>query len=150
MVRSTSIRTNSTPVKIAIDFDGTCVSYAFPLVGKEIGASGVLLELVAAGHDLILFTMRSDQNADDPSKEYLTHALDWFHSHEIPLYGIQCDPGQKRWTSSPKAYANLYIDDAALGCSLKSDPELSDKPFVDLTIVRDLLVEQGIIPTANA
>ena len=43
---------------IAVDFDGTCVSHDYPYIGKEIGAAPVLRELVAAGHDLILFTMR--------------------------------------------------------------------------------------------
>jgi len=46
---------------ICIDFDGTCVSHEFPLIGKDIGAIPVLKELVEAGHKLILFTMRSDR-----------------------------------------------------------------------------------------
>jgi hydroxymethylpyrimidine pyrophosphatase-like HAD family hydrolase len=45
---------------IAIDFDGTCVTHEYPKVGREIGASKVLKELVDSGHQLILFTMRSD------------------------------------------------------------------------------------------
>ena len=32
---------------------------------------------------------------------------------------------------SPKCYAQLYIDDAALGCPLIYDPEISDRPFVN-------------------
>ena len=45
---------------IGIDFDGTCVTHEFPRIGKDIGAVPVLKELIANGHDLILFTMRSD------------------------------------------------------------------------------------------
>lgn len=32
---------------IAIDFDGTCVSHRFPLIGEDIGAVPVLKALVA-------------------------------------------------------------------------------------------------------
>ena len=32
---------------IAIDFDGTCVTHEFPLVGKDIGAAPVLKALAA-------------------------------------------------------------------------------------------------------
>lgn len=139
-------------IKIAVDFDGTCVTHDFPAVGKEIGAASVLRELVANGHELILFTMRSDQKTHgaDTSKDYLSHAVGWFNANGIPLYGIQCDPKQESWTTSPKAYANMYIDDAALGCPLRSDPNLSDKPFVDWSAVRDLLLERKIIQTQNA
>ena len=47
------------------------------------------------------------------------------------MNGINEDPDQKEWTQSPKVYANLYIDDAALGCPLIFNPELSDRPFVN-------------------
>ena len=81
---------------IAIDFDGTCVSHEFPEVGKEIGAPKVLKKLVDKGHQLILWTMRSDvENVYSPEFEgiftgtYLTDAINWFKKHDIPLYGIQ-------------------------------------------------------------
>lgn len=45
---------------ILIDFDGTCVTHEFPLVGKDIGAAQVLRDLVSNGHRLILFTMRAE------------------------------------------------------------------------------------------
>lgn len=108
---------------IALDFDGTCVTHDFPKVGKSIGAEEVLKRLVNDGHKLILFTMRSDEGLAD--------AVNWFMSHNIPLYGIQTNPSQHTWTTSPKAYANVYIDDAALGCPLIHDPKIHKKPFVD-------------------
>jgi len=43
---------------IAIDFDGTCVTHAYPKIGKDIGAVPVLKQLVQYGHQLILWTMR--------------------------------------------------------------------------------------------
>lgn len=108
---------------IAIDFDGTCVTHDYPLVGKDIGAVPVLQKLVKIGHQLILWTMRSGTALED--------AVDWFNKNNIPLYGIQINPTQEKWTSSPKAYAQLYIDDAALGCPLVYNIEYSSRPYVD-------------------
>lgn len=45
---------------IGIDFDGTCVTHEFPRIGEDINAAPILKELVKKGHQLILFTMRSD------------------------------------------------------------------------------------------
>lgn len=135
---------------IAIDFDGTCVTHEFPRVGKDIGAIPVLKELTDNGHQLILFTMRSFKEGVSPVTRYvedggLTDAIGWFNENYIPLYGINTNPTQDRWTSSPKAYAHLYIDDAALGCPLIYDPNICERPFVDWVAVRKLLVEKKII-----
>jgi len=123
---------------IVVDFDGTCVTHEYPAIGREIGATGVLRALADAGHKLILFTMRSD----DPKNNrfFLTEAVMWFRERDIPLYGIQTNPTQKQWTSSPKAYGELYIDDAALGCPLVY-PEDDSRPYVDWTKVKDLLAD---------
>ena len=95
---------------IAVDFDGTCVTHEFPKVGREIGAPAVLRRLVEEGARLILWTMRSGTYLDD--------AVVWFAQHSIPLFGINHNPTQAEWTTSPKAHAQIYIDDAALGCPL--------------------------------
>lgn len=126
---------------IVIDFDGTCVTHEFPQVGSEIGAVEVLKEIVANGHNLILFTMRSDFNG----KHYLLDAINWFKKHEIPLYGIQTNPTQRSWTLSPKAMGDLHIDDAALGCPLRMDRKLSKKVFVDWEEVRYMLNRMGVL-----
>lgn len=136
---------------IAIDFDGTCVTHEFPRVGADIGAVPVLKALTDAGHKLILFTMRSDvetPTSADPDihpvgGQYLTDAVNWFHANGIPLWGIQTNPEQSSWTHSPKAYAQLYIDDAALGCPLiyKS----GSRPYVDWVAVYRMLNEMGLI-----
>ena len=122
---------------IAIDFDGTCVTHDYPRIGKDIGAVTVLKRLVEAGHKLILNTMRSGKELQD--------AIDWFNENGIELYGANENPTQKRWTQSPKVYAHLYIDDAALGCPLKLDSNLSDRPFVDWKAVSFLLEDIAII-----
>lgn len=97
-----------TGLEIAVDFDGTCVTHDYPRVGKDIGAIPVLKRLVDNGHRLILFTMRSGKELED--------AVQWFQTNDIPLYGVNENPTQKKWTQSPKVYAQIYIDDAALGC----------------------------------
>lgn len=122
---------------IAIDFDGTCVTHDYPRIGKDIGAVTVLKRLVNGGHKLILNTMRS---ADE-----LADAVQWFIDNDIPLYGVNENPTQKRWTNSPKVYAHLYIDDAALGCPLKMDLNLSNRPFVDWEVVSFLLEDNAIL-----
>jgi hydroxymethylpyrimidine pyrophosphatase-like HAD family hydrolase len=121
---------------IAIDFDGTCVTHAFPNVGKEIGAVDVIKALVNKGHKIILFTMRD--------LEYLTPAVAWFEKNDIPLYGINDNPGAK-WSTSRKVYADMYIDDMALGIPLKMDYNKSNRPFVDWAGVESLLKKKGIL-----
>ena len=128
-------------MEILVDFDGTCTTHAFPRIGEEIGAPEVLRDLVLAGHRLILFTMRSDTK----NGKYLTQAIKWFEENDIPLYGIQENPTQKAWTSSPKAYGQLIIDDICLGIPLKREPELSSRAFVDWKKCRTLMEEMGIL-----
>lgn len=138
---------------IAIDFDGTCVTHEFPKVGRDIGSVPVLKRLIKNGHKLVLFTMRSDleevssedYNINSKAGKYLSEALKWFEDNKIPLYGINNNPDQKSWTSSPKAYAELYIDDLALGCPIIYNPNYSEKPYVDWKTVEDWLVESKII-----
>lgn len=122
---------------IAIDFDGTCVTHDYPRIGKDIGAVTVLKRLVEAGHKLILNTMRSGKELQD--------AVNWFNENGIELYGANENPTQKRWTQSPKVYAHLYIDDAALGCPLRMNSDLSERPFVDWEVVSFLLEDNAII-----
>ena len=123
---------------IAIDFDGTCVTHAYPEIGEDIGAVPVLKEMVKAGHLLILYTMRSDIS-------YLPEAVNWFKINDIELYGIQTNPTQKEWTNSPKVHANMFIDDAGFGVPLKYDLSLSNSPFIDWVEVKNSLINDKII-----
>jgi hypothetical protein len=122
---------------IAIDFDGTCVTHEYPRVGKDIGAVPVLKKLTDSGHLLILNTMRSGKE--------LVDAVQWFADNDIPLYGANENPTQKEWTLSPKVYAHLYIDDAALGCPLIKKFAVSSRPYVDWTAVEYYLIFNNII-----
>ncbi len=121
---------------IAVDFDGTCVEHRYPAVGKDVpGAEAVLNRLCREGHELILWTMRSGKELDD--------AVVWFMERDIPLIGINENKDQGSWTQSPKAFANVYIDDAALGCPLIYPPGGHDRPYVDWGRVRFLLSERA-------
>lgn len=129
------------PIVIAVDFDGTCVTHEYPSIGKDIGAVPVLKRLVDKGHQLILHTMRSGDT--------LAEAVQWFADNDIPLHCVGKNPTQHTWTDSLKCYANLYIDDAALGCPLtlglnyKATPDL--RAYVDWKEVELMLVDEGIL-----
>lgn len=105
---------------IAVDFDGTVVTHAYPEIGEDAGAVPVLRELTGNGCRLILYTMRHGA--------LLTEAVEWFRRHGIPLYAVNENPAQRRWTSSPKIHADLYIDDSNLGCPLPS-PRAKSGPW---------------------
>lgn len=144
---------------IAIDFDGTCVTHEYPSVGKDIGAIPVLKELVSKGHKLVLNTMRGNRYSFYNGKvvpfdtvktklspiayTLLDDAHLWFVKNDIPLYGVNINPDQKEWTDSTKTYANLYIDDAALGIPLIDNN--FDRPYVDWVKVREMLIDYGIL-----
>lgn len=120
---------------IAIDFDGTVVEHRYPDIGADIGAVPVLRQLVLQGHQLILYTMRSD--------ETLTAATSWFKGHEIDIWSVNKNPTQWSWTTSPKVYANLYIDDAALGVPLIYPG--TDRAYVDWVATAELLRTIGVL-----
>jgi len=119
---------------IAVDFDGTCVSHEYPKMGKDIGAVPILKSLIQNGFKLILFTMRTNNE--------LKAAVKWFKDNGIELWGINENPTQRRWNSSRKVYANLYIDDLGLGIPLTYD---GDRPYVNWLEVEKLLKSGGVI-----
>ncbi|MDR2729526.1 MAG: hypothetical protein LBB81_01345 [Treponema sp.] len=124
-----------TGLKIAVDFDGTCVQHEFPNIGRDIGSAPVLRRCVDAGHKLILNTMRSGKS--------LKEAIEWFKNKGIKLYGVYDDPDQYTWTQSPKCYAHIYIDDAALGCPLVYPKQGEGRPYVDWKKVEQILFKDG-------
>ena len=120
-------------MKIAIDFDGTIVDHRFPRIGNENpGAIRWMKEFQKAGAKLILFTMRSDRPGDG---NYLSDAVEYCRNNGVEFFGVNRDPEQDEWTTSPKAYAQLYIDDAAFGCPLRQNPRMGGKPMVDWDVV---------------
>ena len=122
---------------IAIDFDGTCVEHDYPSVGLDVeGAVDVLKALNGRGHRLILNTMRSG--------ELLDAAVRWFKQHKIELWAVNENPEQRKWTESPKVYADIYIDDSALGCPIRFIDGVR-RPVVNWSKVRTLLENSNIL-----
>lgn len=119
---------------IAIDFDGTIVTHEYPSIGRPVpGAIKTMKELIAQGHKLILWTMRSGETLDD--------AVRYCENNGIIFWGINENPEQKEWTNSPKAYANAYIDDAAVTAVLINNP--GGRPFLDWVPVAEKLLALG-------
>ena len=125
-----------TGLYIAIDFDGTCVTHEYPYIGQDVGAVPVLRELVEQGHNLILYTMRSGKLEKE--------AVQWFKDNGIPLYSVNSNPTQKKWTKSPKVHADVYIDDAGLGCPIMFIDGVR-RPVVNWRKVREQLEYHGYL-----
>jgi len=120
-------------IPICVDFDGTCVEHVFPEIGPDVPfAVDSLRELAAHGFDIILFTMRSG--------DYLEAAVKWFEGHGIELHGVNVNPTQHEWTTSPKAYGKYFIDDAAIGVPLVF-PTMG-RPYVDWLDVMDIIKDR--------
>ncbi|MBK8772427.1 MAG: hypothetical protein IPM06_18670 [Rhizobiales bacterium] len=112
---------------IAVDFDGTVVDHRYPDVGPELPlAVDKLREAAKAGVKLILWTMRSGKELQD--------AVNWYKERGIDLFGVNKNPEQFLWTQSPKAFAHLYVDDAAFGAPLKQYAFMH-RPGIDWTQV---------------
>jgi len=124
---------------ICIDFDGTIVDHRFPDIGPPApGALEWMAKFQEAGAKLILFTMRSDGGKHEDA---LTRAVNYLHENGIKLYGVNKNPTQVHWTKSPKAYGQIYIDDAAFGCPL-FQPESFQRPCVDWSVVGPGVMEE--------
>lgn len=124
----------------AVDFDGTIVTHEYPKVGKDVGAIPVLKQLIQNGHRIILWTMRSGETLDD--------AVKYVEEQGVELFGVNQNPEQISWTTSPKCYANIYIDDAAIGVPLKIyDDSIRDRkfPVVDWEVIETFFKSKNII-----
>lgn len=113
---------------VCVDFDGTIVDHRFPDMGEPVpGAIKWLKRLNSYGVKIILFTMRSDS---EMFKTALTEAVEYLERNGVILFAVNKNPNQLSWTTSPKAYAHLYIDDSAFGCPL-IHPKGFSRPCVD-------------------
>lgn len=97
---------------IAIDFDGTIVTHEYPRIGEDLGAIYWMKLLQGCGARLILLTMREGQ--------LLGEAVQWCRERGVEFWGVNENPTQNEWAAdSRKVFANVYVDDAALGCPAK-------------------------------
>ncbi len=95
-------------MKIAIDFDGTIVEHAYPLIGKEIPfAIDTLKRLQQELHcRLILWTVREG--------DLLEQAVDFCRERGLEFYAVNKNNPEEK-SGSRKIAADIYIDDRNLG-----------------------------------
>ena len=116
---------------IAVDFDGTIVTHEYPKIGHLVPyAKDVLIKMQDYEYKIILYTMRSNKELSD--------AVRFVENLGIKLYGVNENPTQKTWTSSPKVFADFYIDDTAIGCPLEYS-KIGVRPYVDWMEINKLL-----------
>lgn len=126
---------------VAVDFDGTIVKHKYPDLGEPIPEAIETLRWFQEHHvSIVLWTMRSGK--------YLLEALEYLEENGIVLFGVNTNPEQHTWTESPKAYAQIYIDDAAFGCPLIRDPG-ETRGYVDWKLVQEKLSSWVIHPNSK-
>jgi hydroxymethylpyrimidine pyrophosphatase-like HAD family hydrolase len=97
-------------MKIAVDFDGTIVEHKYPKIGRPLPfAIEVLKALQKKGHQIILWTYRSDFELE----EAITYCL----NQGIEFYAVNKNyPEEQMDHNTPrKVHADIYIDDRNLG-----------------------------------
>ena len=96
---------------IAIDFDGTIVTHAYPAIGKPIPfAIDTLKKLQQEGHhQLILWTCREG--------ELLQEAIDYCAARGLEFYAVNSNFPEETAdiVRARKLEADLFIDDRNLG-----------------------------------
>jgi len=122
---------------IAVDFDGTIADHKYRDIGKPVpGAFEWLRTFQELGAKLILWTMRSDCEQSGPM---LSQAIEFCSEHGVD-FDSRHNSNLQTWTTSPKAYAHVYIDDAAFGCPLVENPN-GGRPYVDWNVVGPAVVK---------
>lgn len=108
------------------------VNHVFPEVGQPVpGAVEWCKRFIDMENHIILWTMRDGK--------YLQDACDYMEENGIELFGINRNPTQYTWTTSPKAYGHVYIDDAAVGCPLIQIKGW-DRPCVNWEVVGPIVI----------
>jgi len=97
-------------VKIAVDFDGTIVEHAYPLIGKEkLFAFQTLKQLNKMGANLILWTFRAGKELDE--------AVEFCRKNGVEFYAVNKNYPEEVFsdTISRKIDADIFIDDKNVG-----------------------------------
>ena len=95
---------------IAVDFDGTIVTHAYPEIGKEmLFAFATLKELQTRGHKLILWTFRSGPLLDE--------AVEYCKKNGVEFYAVNKNYPEEEYSDkiSRKVNADIFIDDRNVG-----------------------------------
>lgn len=103
---------------ICIDFDGTIVEHAFPVIGEPLPlAFEVMAALKAEGHHLILWTCRED-HPTRVDRDYLRQAVEFCRSRGIEFDAVNeaiVDMDFREFGKRRKPHAHCVIDDRNLG-----------------------------------
>lgn len=130
---------------IAVDFDGTCVDHRYPWCGPDVPDAVPVMREIQRYHKIILLTMRGRLERDPDTGLYtLDTAIRWFAARDLKLFDVNKNPTQAMWTDSGKVHAHVYVDDAAIGCPLKTFTGFH-QPVVDWLAVRQDLVARELL-----
>lgn len=96
-------------MKIAVDFDGTIVQHAYPLIGKEIPFAIETLKRLQQEehHMIILWTVRTGKLLDE--------AVEFCKSKGLEFYAVNQNNPEEQRSEEKKIVADVYIDDRNLG-----------------------------------
>lgn len=105
---------------VAVDFDGTLCTDAFPEIGKpKPFVIRYVKRLAAEGAKIILHTCR-----ENGTRPLLDEAVAFCKAQGIPLFAVNENPGNLHparyglsHTDGRKVYADLYIDDKAVNAA---------------------------------
>lgn len=102
-------------IVIALDVDSTLVTHAYPAMGADLGAIPWIKQALEENRDvrIMLNTMRDGHD--------LEAAKVWLEERGVPVWAMNTHPGQSQWTSSPKAYCHVNVDDRNVGVPLRPD-----------------------------
>lgn len=116
---------------IAVDFDGTIVDNEYPNIGCPVPhAFEWLKKLKAKNADLILWTWRSGDELRDAVKYCRIQGVDFEFVNRNPLNNGR----------SPKAFADVYVDDTGVGCPLRKALRPGGQPVVNWRKVGPVLM----------
>lgn len=100
---------------IAVDFDGTIVTHAYPKIGREIpGSIDTLKCMQKDGNRLILWTVREGELLKEAVEYCRARGLEFFAINEH-YEGEPCNDTHHMPKACRKLAADLYIDDRNLG-----------------------------------
>lgn len=110
-------------LKIVLDIDGTVFYHRVPKLGKPVPGIEYINGWVDDGAIINISTMRSG--------EMLEEALKALDDLGIKYHSVYKDQGQEEWTSSPKCYGHVIVDDTCCGIPAAKDELGRDYVLLD-------------------
>lgn len=110
-------------LKIVLDIDGTVFYHRVPELGDPLPGWEIIKSWVSDGAIINISTMRSGK--------LLEEAVSALDKLGIPYHSIYKDKGQESWTSSPKCYGHVIVDDTCCGIPTAVDELGKDYVLLD-------------------